>query len=284
MRIGLIVHPTRDVDEELDALREWATRNASDVVQVGGRDRSVIEPGKEQDCDLIVTLGGDGTALSGIRLAAEAGKPVLGVACGSLGVLTSVGAEDLSRALDRFGAEEWTAREVPALEAVPDEGEHFTAVNDITVIRDGEGQVTTAASVDGVLYGRFVGDGFVVGTPYGSSAYTFAAGGPLLAPGTSAFALTPLASHGGSVPPLVVGSESQLELTLDVGHGGARLEVDGEASASMPDSLYVRLRPDIATLVDFDDSEPLLSGLRRRQIITDSPRVLARDRRGEEGG
>jgi NAD+ kinase len=284
-RVGVVPHPTRDLQREMGVLRDWAQERASEVVQVGaGREREVAALGDIGECDLVVTLGGDGTTLKGIRASAAAGRPVLGVACGSLGVLTTVGVDALPAALDRFTAGDWVARAVPALDARRDDGAAFTALNDIALLRSGEGQVSTEASVDGVLYVRVVGDGFVVSTPVGTSAYTLAAGGPLLAPGATAFVLTLLTSHGGTAPPLVIGSQSTLDLRIDLGHGAARLEVDGASDDSPPGSLHITLEPDMATLVSFDDAEPLLSGLRQRRIITDSPRVLARDEREGEGG
>jgi NAD+ kinase len=201
------------------------------------------------------------------------------VACGSLGVLTPVAASDLGRALDRFFAGDWFVLRTSVLEIEHDGGRSFIALNDLALIRSGEGQVTTEVRVDGVLYARVVGDGFVVSTPVGSSAYTMAAGGPLLAPGAAAFVLTPLAIHGGSVPPLVIGSKSSLDLQVDVGHGSARLEVDGQSESSTPRSLTIALRTEAATVVSFDDAEPLLGGLRRREVIRDSPRIIARDQR-----
>jgi NAD+ kinase len=282
--IGLVVHPRRDIDNELATLKGWSEDRGCRLVQVGEAGRQVAERGGAEDTDLVVSLGGDGTALVGIHQATMAGRPVLAVACGSLGVLTSVTADALAGALDRFAAGEWTRRELPVLAATSDDGERLDAVNDIALLRDGEGQVTTTATIDGVLYARFVGDGFLVSTAAGSSGYTLAAGGPLLGPGTMAFVLTPLSSHGGSVPPVIVAARSELHLQLDKGHAGARLEVDGQTQAASPGSLTVRLQPERVTLVSFEDTPPLFSQLRRRQILMDSPRVLARDRRDEGEG
>jgi len=279
LRIGIVVHPRRDIEDAQEQLERWADDRACTVVQVGGSERRIAEEGHARDCDLVVALGGDGTTLTGIRVAAEAGKPVLGVACGSLGVLTAVSTETLPRALDRFSAGEWSPRAVSGLEVARNGENSVLALNDAVVIRDGEGQVTSEAYVDGVLYARFVGDGFVVSTPSGSSAYTLAAGGPLLAPGSFGAVFTPLASHGGAIPPLVVGPESEIRLEVDRGHGGARLEIDGQTVEPPPDTLSVRVHSETAALVSFEDDEPLLSVLRRRQLVTDSPRVIARDAR-----
>jgi len=281
-RIGLVVHPTRPVDGALVELREWAQRSGVDVVQVRAfcRQKQVAEQGEPADCGLIVAIGGDGTTLAAIHAGIQAGRPVLGVACGSLGVLTSVSPSDMQRALERFTAGDWTPRSLPALDGVREHGEPVLAVNDIVVVRAGEGQIRVRVLVDGTLYARVAGDGCVISTPLGSSAYGLSAGGPLLAAGTNAFAFTPLYAHGGVCPPLVVSGQSELQIVTTPGYGGARLEVDGQPIDPQVGQLRVTLRSAVATVVAFDDQELFLTGLRRRKIIADSPRFLAEDARG----
>jgi NAD+ kinase len=279
-RVGVVVHPARNIDEPLHALRAWTGRRGVDVVQipVAGQDREVAEPGDAGECDLIVSIGGDGTTLAAIRAAAIVARPVMGVACGSLGALTVVAPNGVEQALDRFSQRDWSPRPIPALQVTREDRTHLFAVNDIAIIRENEGQVRTRAQVDGILFARLAGDGVIVSTPIGSSAYALAAGGPLLAPGADAYVLTPLSTHGGVCPPLVVGAGSELRLDTIAGHGGARLEVDGQVADRQVGALTIRLRQDVAMLVGFADQEPLLAGLRRRRIITDSPRILADDR------
>jgi NAD+ kinase len=280
-RVGVVVHPVRDIDGPLRALQRWTGRRGVDVVQIPvvGQHREVAEQGDAGDCDLIVSIGGDGTTLAAIRAAALADRPVLGVACGSLGALTTVAADGLSDALDRFSQRDWLPRPLPALEVASADGADLLAFNDIVIVRAAEGQVRTTARVDGTLFSRIAGDGCIVSTSTGSSAYALAAGGPLLAPGTDAFLFTPLPTHGGSSPPLVVAASSTLQLDLTAGHGGARVEVDGQVADTQISPLTISLRSDVVTLVGFADQEPILTGLRRRQIITDSPRILAEDGR-----
>ena len=86
-------------------------------------------------------------------------------------------------------------------------------------MRAGIGQLRVTSRVNGVLFTRLAGDGCIVSTPIGSSAYALAAGGPLLAPETDAYVLTPLPTHGGSRLPLVIGAGSRLELELSAGLG-----------------------------------------------------------------
>jgi NAD+ kinase len=284
-RIGLVVHPRRAIGEALDALGAWSDARGVEVVQVpaAGQEHRVAPPGEPAACDVIVALGGDGTTLAALRAAAPDGKPVLGVACGSLGALTAVVASELEAALERVAEGDWAPRHLPAL-LVESEGEEpQLGVNDLVIVRQGASQVSASVRVDGELYIRFAGDGLVVGTQLGSSAYTVAAGGPVLAPGGAGLVFTPLAPHGGSCPPLVAGPDSRLEIEVDPGFGGARIELDGQIRDRVdplaPRTLTVALRRDHAILVALGGEEAMLAGLRRRRVLMDSPRVLARDER-----
>ncbi len=282
-QLGLVVHPRREIEKALAALQQWSDAHGVAVVQVpaAGQERDVAEPGDAAACDLVVALGGDGTTLAALHAAAAVQKPVLGVACGSLGALTAVNADALTGALDRVDAGDWAPRRLPALEVSSAGTEPRWAVNDFVIVRQGAGQVSADVRVDGELFIRFAGDGLVVATALGSSAYTLAAGGPVLAPGGNGLVFTPLAPHGGCCPPLVAGPESRLEITLDPGHGGARIELDGQiqdrVESHEPRAFTVALRERHATLVALGGEEPMLTGLRRRGVLADSPRIVARD-------
>jgi NAD+ kinase len=280
-RVGLVVHPHRPLESAIETTQAWAESVGAEVVQVPieGQDRVVAPPGEAASCDVVLALGGDGTTLAALHAAAPVDRPVLGVACGSLGALTATSADRLDEALQAFSAGRWRPRVLPGIAVRADGGEPHVALNDLVVVRRGASQVAIDLTVDGDLYVRFAGDGLVVATPLGSSAYTMAAGGPILAPGADSVALTPLAPHGGCCPPLVIGRESRVEVGIEPGHGGARIEFDGQIRPLEARTLALEWRADHATLVAFGDAEPLLAGLRRRRILMDSPRVLARDDR-----
>jgi NAD+ kinase len=251
-------------------------------IAVDGQTRRVADVVEAGDCNLIVAMGGDGTVLAALDAAAPVQKPVLGVACGSLGALTSVKAPDIESALDRVDAGDFTARRLPALAVKRDGKPIGEAFNDVSVVRHGAGQVVVEIDVDGAPYAGVAGDGAIVSTPLGSSGYTLAAGGPLVAATADALVVTAVASHGGSVPPVVLAATSVVTLHVDGGWSGARVEQDGQvigderpSGEQDPFTLEIEMRRAAALLIDLDD-ETLIAGLRRRGVIADSPRLRVR--------
>jgi NAD+ kinase len=282
-RIGLVVHPSREIGRPLATLNDWAARHGIEVVQVRAHDavREVAPFGEVSGCDLVVAIGGDGTVLAALRAAAETSTPVLGVACGSLGALSAVTAPALEEALDLFAAGSWSSRHMQTIEASVDGQTVAWAINDIVLVRRAA-QLILDVTVDDELYARMAGDGVIVATPLGSSAYSMAAGGPVLVEGADAFVVTPLAIHGGFAPPLVVRDSSQVIVMAHPGWGGFDFEVDGQHYPVDGTRFVLTLAEAKATLVAIDDPGLGLTALRHRGLIADSPRVLARDDR--DGG
>jgi NAD+ kinase len=276
------VHPTRDIDGALATLNAWAGAHGVEVFQPrlpSGAPREVAPAGELTAGDLLIAMGGDGTVLKALRASAPHRAPVLGVACGSLGALSAITADELTGGLDRMHAGDWVRRPLPALAVeapgVPEEW----AINDFVVLRGGAGQLAVDVHVDDELYVRLAGDGVIVATALGSSAYSMAAGGPILVAGTKALLCTPLAMHGGSAPPLVVPATATLGLDVHPGWGGWTAEIDGERRTPTGESVRFTLHEDRVGLVSFAGGEGGLTALRHRRVITDSPRILARDER-----
>jgi NAD+ kinase len=283
-RVALVVHPTRDVRRALDTVVRWTEERGAPLVQLAvDRDggRSLAAGGTLEPGDLVLALGGDGTVLSALRAAAPRDAPVLGIACGSLGALSAVKAEEVAGALDRVWAGDWTPRSLPALAVDDGSGRAAWAANDFVVVRRRAGQVVAELSIDDELYARVAGDGLIVATALGSSAYSMAAGGPVLAAGTPAFVCTPLAMHGGSAPPLVVPATATASVVVQPGYAGFDVEIDGHDHDLQGPRFALTLHMDKLTLVTFGPSGRGLTGLRKRLLVFDSPRVLARDERGK---
>jgi len=281
-RIALVIHPTREIAGTVETLERWAREHSMDVVQipaVGESVRAVAAAGELTAGDLVVALGGDGTVLAALRAAAPLDAPVLGVACGSLGALTAVHADRVEEALERVLAGDWSAHRLPALAVRPAGAGAQWSVNDFVVARRGAGQVVADISVDDQLYVRLAGDGVIVATALGSTAYSMAAGGPVLAPGTPAVVCTPVSMHGGNAPPLVAAATATIRVTVHPSFAGFDVELDGHVYPMEATDFTISLEEDKVTLVSFGELGLGLSSLRERRLITDSPRVLARDAR-----
>jgi len=285
--IGVVVHPSRDIEDAVERVLDWGDAHDAHVGQIAipGQDRRIADLVEPAACDVLLAIGGDGTVLAALDHAGPAGTPVLGIAMGSLGALTSAPASEIAAALDRFADGEWEARDLTGLRVSRDGESLEMAINDLVVVRRGSGQVILELDVDGAPYARTAGDGVIVATALGSSAYTLAAGGPLLGSDHDGMVVTPLADHAGFVPPLVLSGASRLVVEVDGGFSGARVEIDGQIvpddtgpGEQEPFRLDVAVEPCGARLLDFD-GETRIAGLRRRGIIADSPRLKARDKR-----
>src|SRR3954452_8203433 len=155
-QLGLVVHPTRQFESVLEEIRAWASTHGLMVgqVPVSGQTRQVADPVEAAACDLLLAVGGDGTALSALHAGGPSSCPVLGIACGSIGVLTSVSAERLAGALEQIQSRRWTPVAIPGLDVSWGEASAGVAINDVALIRDGPGQIIVTITVDDVLYAR----------------------------------------------------------------------------------------------------------------------------------
>jgi NAD+ kinase len=285
-RLALVVHPTRPVDKPLAVIRRWAAETGLELVQlpaVAGSKREIAPLGELRAGDFVVALGGDGTVLAALHASAALDAPVLGVACGSLGALAAIMGEEIDAALERLEYGDWTPRRLPALKVEPEVGQPVWAFNDFVVVRRSTGQLVASVSIDDELYVRSAGDGVIVSTPLGSSAYSMGAGGPLLSAGADAYLYTPLAMHGGNAPPLVVPAGSTLRVQVYPNFAGFDVEIDGRELAMPARDYRLSFHPDKATLVSFHSHGHGVTRLRERRLIGDSPRVLARDDRAARG-
>jgi NAD+ kinase len=233
-RLGVIPHPRRDVTEAARLIASWArAHDAEAVARI--EDDALLPEGiarvSEQELadttDALVSLGGDGTMLGALRLVATRPVPVLGVNFGNLGFLTEVEPRDLPAALDRITAREVTLEPHSAL-VVTVGGDQLVAFNDVALARvPGAGFVHANLSVDGERYGYYRCDAIIVATPAGSTAYSYAAGGPVVSPAADGMLVTPASPMNGIGRPIFLSADEavRLELAGD-GHEPA-FEIDG---------------------------------------------------------
>jgi NAD+ kinase len=190
--------------------------------------------------NFVVVLGGDGTLLAAARAVARAGIPVLGVNLGSLGFLTEVPLQDLYQTLQ--GLEEGRGTiEVRSMVHcdVMREGTciaRYDAVNDIVVGKSTIARLNHCdVYVDRVFVSSYKADSLIVSTPTGSTAYSLAAGGPILMPSVEVLLITPVSAHSLTHRALVVRDTSEIEILVKTGSDEAYLSVDGQLGMPMLD-------------------------------------------------
>jgi NAD+ kinase len=195
----------------------------------------------------VLVLGGDGTLLAASRAVAKSGVPVLGVNLGSLGFLTEVPVDELYSALEAIeeNRSEVEARSMVHCEIIRKGARlaEYDALNDLVV---GKGTIARLnhcdVYIDRVFVSRYQTDSLIVSTPTGSTAYSLAAGGPIMMPTVNALAVTPVAVHSLTHRPLVVPDTSEIEIVVKTGEDEAYVSIDGQIGMPMQDGDVIRCR------------------------------------------
>ena len=221
-----------------------AGRELANVVPVGV---DVLEPDALiRACDVIVALGGDGTMLRATRVLGSSGVPLLGVNLGSLGYLTDIPVPDLARAFEQlvagdFHLEDRTQVSCRVMRAGSDVAQ-MAALNDL-VINMGPlpRAIEMELRLDGDSLGHFLGDGVVVSTPTGSTAYNLSAGGPICATAVPCLLIAPICPHALGMRPLVVPESTAIEIIVLRTGEGAVLTADGQETFTLADGDHLRL-------------------------------------------
>ena len=207
-----------------------------------------------ENCDILFALGGDGTLISALEAAVPTGLPVLGVNLGRMGFLTEAEPAELERDIQALLSGEGALEERMLLEARLDGRSTFCALNEISFTRrSGEVGVTEIeVYCDGDLIDRISGDGVIVSAPTGSTAYSLAAGGPIVAPGLECIIVTPVCAHSLRSRPCVLPPQSAVEIVCTGARAGIEAFVDGRRAGEVQRAVvrraeqravFVRLRP-----------------------------------------
>ena len=211
-------------------------------------DRPLLAPGEDGPPDLLLTLGGDGTLLRGASMVPR-GTPVLGVNLGHLGFLTSLSADELESGLAELleGACWLDLRatvEAQVIHQENGEGAGIWALNDLVLHKKGLARVVRLGlwiGWDGGQeeIGRFSGDGVIVATPTGSTAYSLSAGGPILTPELTSLVVTPIAAHTMAMRPLVL--QARGSLTIQALDRAEQLVLTADGQSAVPIGLRDRV-------------------------------------------
>ncbi|HUR26914.1 MAG TPA: NAD(+)/NADH kinase [Planctomycetota bacterium] len=227
------------------------------------REAEGFELAAEKRPDLVVVLGGDGAILAGVRAFAREPVPTLGINFGRVGFLatTPVGdwEEVLTGVLVGHGVLEPRMRLRARMRTHDGDEIEAIALNDVVLSRAvTQGMLTVGLMVDGEWVTDYRADGLIVATPSGSTAHSLSAGGPILIPSMFGLVVTPICPQALAHRPLVLHSESKIELVISSSGGLTTLVVDGQGYAPMRqgDSVFIERHPVAYPLLGWAKLDP----------------------------
>ncbi len=233
------------------------TASAALLGEQGGTQKTELA----SKADMLLVLGGDGTMLNAARLAGERSIPILGVNLGGLGFLTEVRLENLYPSLERVFANDFVLDERRMLQAhVHRHGETVArgvVLNDVVISKGTLARmIELRISIQGQFVTNLRGDGVIVTTPTGSTAYSLSAGGPIINPAVQSLMVTPICPHTLTHRPLIVPGTAEIEVTLTSKDDGAMATLDGQVGVVMTqgDTVEIKMSEYRTQLIRFPES------------------------------
>lgn len=213
-----------------------------------------------QEAGLLLVFGGDGTMLRVVREMDGHDTPILGINIGRLGFLTAVSSSDLPEALQKIWQNDFRIESRPLIEAAgqcQEKSVQMCAFNDIVISHGAVSRVIELdVHVDDQPLTRYRGDGLIVSSPTGSTAYSLSAGGPIISPEARVFAITPICAHAISNRSVIVSSNSAVRVKLLSRRMETIVSADGQIQANLgaDDAITIRRSRRSAKLLHLGDS------------------------------
>lgn len=233
--------------QNLDARGARPVLDEAAAVAIGRPDLGLSPENFAQQVDLLFVLGGDGTLLGVARQMACREIPLLGINIGHLGFLSEAEPEDLERAVQRVMTGDYHLERRMMIQASVVRGgrvvHQTVGLNDAGI---GKGSVArmirVQVYVDGELFDEFAGDGLIVSTPTGSTAYSLSCGGPIVAPHIQVMLLTPICAHTLVARPCVISDEQEVRVRVLATHRDLGLTMDGQVGFALQNEDEVVIR------------------------------------------
>ena len=204
------------------------------------KDIDIFDTPKElqENADILLSIGGDGTLLNTITLIRDSSIPVLGINTGRLGFISSVSTDQIDNAINQLFKKEYTLEERTLLQLDTNNqlfGETNFALNEVTLLKkDTSSMIRIHAFLDDEFLNSYWADGLIVATPTGSTGYSLSCGGPIVVPGTENFIIAPIAPHNLNVRPIIVSEERVLKLKVEDRDELALVALDSRSRAFDP--------------------------------------------------
>ncbi len=245
-KIGIIFNKNKQAAHDLlPKLRAWLDEKKCTVLD----NHSLTVEQVAGDSELILCLGGDGTLLSIASIAQKRKVPILGINMGALGFLTEVKQTEVFEELEsylkgNFKIEDRLMLSCTARSAALKKEKHFLALNDMVISREGLSRILQIEiHVSDEKLTSFSGDGVIIATPTGSTAYSLSAGGAVVHPGLEAILITPICPHASALRPIVVSAAERITVKVHsrLGAGKSLLTADGQENLEIDDSYTIEV-------------------------------------------
>jgi NAD+ kinase len=246
--------------------KDWLLPDRGDVsFEMLPRDR--IMPG---DTDLLVTAGGDGTFLEALQIVKDSGVPIVGINFGRLGFLTGCGPDFIEHLFDAVQKKQYckTIHTVLAIEQTDLRHKIYPfAINEICIQRYSSAMIEVDVKIDGKHVSTYRGDGIIVATPTGSTAYSLSVGGPIVFPESGVLILSPIAPHNLNVRPIVFKDDAQLEIEVKSRSSKAQLHLDNRSvDIDLPYAFVVKKASFSITSLSFSGND-FITTLREKLML-----------------
>ncbi len=254
-RIGIVSKPKKtEIREIVPPLLQWFRERDLEVYIDKETGAMLVSPEKcltrneiPTRVDLLVVLGGDGTLLATVRALNRKPVPILAVNLGGLGFLTVITQEELYPTLERVLSGNFQTERRVQIEAdivrADEVISSFLALNDVVLNKGAIARVLDFdVWVDGKFISTYKSDGLIVATPTGSTAYSLAAGGPVIVPSVAAFIVTPICAHTLTNRPIVLPDSATIEVAVKSQRESVYLTVDGQVGIAVRSEDTVRIK------------------------------------------
>ncbi|MGH4050464.1 MAG: NAD(+)/NADH kinase [Clostridium sp.] len=259
-KIGININTTKDKDGKIiKYVKDIVSKYVDDINIFTFKDAVGLDNDKFNDLDIIIALGGDGTILRTSRNIKNYNIPILGVNIGNLGFLSSVELLEFENAMEKYIKNDYYVEERMMLKCtlpLRQDTEEYIALNDIVVSKGTLARVVKyELHIDNKFYIDFTGDGLIIATPTGSTAYSLSAGGPIIYPNLDVIALTPICPLSLSMRTIVVDSKSEISINIKSEHESIFLTPDGQRAIKLNnyEKILVSVSNKKCRLIKFND-------------------------------
>jgi len=246
-KAGVILRPSSpELKEVFEEIKSIFNKNNIEVFLEDNSASMIGEIGFTLDelcnkIDFLVSVGGDGTLLSVVRKSFNYDKPVLGINLGTLGFLTDISMDELENFLLDLKNKNYRIDNCMMIKGMLNSNT-FVAFNDIVISRKSiSSMIKINAKIADKHFNSYYGDGVIIATPTGSTAYNLSVGGPIVYPLTEAFIVTPIAPHSLTQRPLVMPAYFEIEFTINDSQGAVVI-VDGQDIYELAENETIKIK------------------------------------------